>query len=103
MKTTILLGIVFESYEVLDILISYFAQLRGNFDFQLPMSLILFKFIQISVSDDGDNALRFALVDSTHHIRALCPFQLEDMGALAKRESFYWKFLKNPISTNVST
>ena len=100
--TTILLGIVFESFEVLDVLMTYFAKSNENVNFQLPMSIVLHKFVQI-ISSHDERKWSYAIVDSTHRIRAICSFQLENMGAVAKSDSLYWELLKTSISTKAST
>ena len=50
--TTLLLGIKIENCEVLDVLLQYFAQHHGIGNFQLPMSIALFKLIKITTAED---------------------------------------------------
>ena len=92
--TTLLLGIKFENYEVLDVLFQYFAQHHGIGNFQLPMSIDLFKLIKIITAED-ESKLSLAIVNSTNQIRAKCDFKLEDMRSLLKDNLQQWEFVKD--------
>ena len=92
--TTLLLGIKFENYEVLDVLLQYFAQHHGIGNFQLPMSIALFKLIKITTAE-GESKLSLAIVNSTNQIRAKCDFKLEDMRSLLKDNLQQWEFVKD--------
>ena len=92
--TTLLLGIKFENYEVLDVLFQYFAQHHGIGNFQLPMSIDLFKLIKIVTAED-ESKLSLAIVNSTNQIRAKCDFKLEDMRSLLKDNLQQWEFVKD--------
>ena len=92
--TTLLLGIKFENYEVLDVLLQYFAQHHGIGNFQLPMSIDLFKLIKIITAED-ESKLSLAIVNSTNQIRAKCDFKLEDMSSLLKDNLQQWEFVKD--------
>ena len=103
LETTILLAIVFESFDVLDVLIRYFSQHHGIVDLQLPMSLIFnLTSIQITTADDERN-LSLAIVDSTDQIRAKCDFELADMESLLKNDMHRWEFVTDSKSIKVST
>ena len=92
--TTLLLGIKIENCEVLDVLLQYFAQHHGIGNFQLPMSIDLFKLIKIITAED-DSKLSLAIVNSTNQIRAKCDFKLEDMRSLLKDNLQQWEFVKD--------
>ena len=92
--TTLLLGIKFENYEVLDVLFQYFAQHHGIGNFQLSMSIDLFKLIKIITAED-ESKLSLAIVNSTNQIRAKCDFKLEDMRSLLKDNLQQWEFVKD--------
>ena len=92
--TTLLLGIKFENYEVLDVLFQYFAKHYGIGNFQLPMSIDLFKLIKIVTAED-ESKLSLAIVNSTNQIRAKCDFKLEDMSSLLKDNLQQWEFVKD--------
>jgi len=90
--TTLLLGIKFGNYKVLDVLLQYFAEHHGIGNFQLPMSIDLFKLIKIITAEDK---LSLAIVNSTNQIRAKCDFKLEDMSSLLKDNLQQWEFVKD--------
>ena len=92
--TTLLLGIKFENYEVLDALFQYFTEHQGIGNFQLPMSIDLFKLIKIITAED-ESKLSLAIVNSTNQIRAKCDFKLEDMSSLLKDNLQQWEFVKD--------
>ena len=92
--TTLLLGIKFENYEVLDALFQYFTEHQGIGNFQLPMSIDLFKLIKIITAED-DSKLSLAIVNSTNQIRAKCDFKLENMRSLLKDNLQQWEFVKD--------
>ena len=92
--TTLLLGIKFENYKVLDVLLQHFAQHHEIGNFQLPMSIDLFKLIKIITAED-DSKLSLAIVNSTNQIRAKCDFKLEDMRSLLKDNLQQWEFVKD--------
>ena len=95
-----MLGIVFESLEVLDVLFKYFSQYDGIVN--LPMNAFLLKFIQITTADDERN-LSLAIVDSTNQIRAKCDFELADMESLLKNDMHRWEFVTDSKFIKVST
>ena len=94
LETTLLLGVKFKSYEVLDVLLQYFAQQNGIGNFQLPMSVDLFKLIKIITAED-ESKLSLAIVNSTNQIRAKCDFKVEDMSSLLKDNLQQWEFVKD--------
>ena len=103
LETTILLGIKFVSYEVLDVLFKFFPQHHGIVDLQLPMSLIFnLTSIQITTADDERN-LSLAIVDSTDQIRAKCDFELADLESLLKNDMHRWEFVTDSKFIKVST
>ena len=98
-----MLSIVFESFEVLDVLLKYFSQHHEIVGFQLPMSLIFnLTSIQITTTDDARN-LSFIIVDSTDQIRAKCDFELKDMESFLKKDMHRWEFVTDSKFTKVST
>ena len=105
LETTILLGIKFLSYKVLDVLFKNFPRHHGIVDLQLPMSLIFnLTSIQITTTDDERN-LSFVIVDNTDQIRAKCDFEFElkDMESFLKKDMNRWEFLTDSKFTKVST
>ena len=102
LETTILLAIVFESYEVLDLLPKYLAQHYGIIDFQLKMSISSLKSIQMTTADDERN-LSLAIVDGTDQIRAKCDFELKNMESLLKNDIHRWELVKDTKYLKVST
>mgnify|MGYP007048907552 CR=1 FL=1 len=94
LETTLLLGVKFESNKVMDVLLQYFAQHHGIGNFQLPMSIDLFKLIKIITAED-ESKLSLAIVNSTNQIRAKCDFKLEDMRSLLKDNLQQWEFVKD--------
>ena len=91
-----MLGIKIENCEVLDVLLQYFAQHHGIGNFQLPMSIDLFKLIKIITAED-DSKLSLAIVDSTNQIRAKskCDFKLEQIHSLLKNDVQAREFVKD--------
>ena len=105
LETTILLGIRFVNYEVLDVLFKFFPKHHGIVDLQLPMSLIFnLTSVQITTTDDERN-LSFVIVDNTDQIRAKCDieFELKDMESFLKKDMHRWEFVTDSKFTKVST
>ena len=98
LETTILLAIVFESFEVLDVLTKYFSQHHGIVD--LP--ILLLNFIHITTADDERN-LSLAIVDSNDQIRAKCDFELKDMQSILKINFHRLELVKETKYLKVST
>ena len=105
LETTLLLGIKFVSYEVLDVLFKFFPKHHGIVDLQLPMSLIFdLTSIQITTTDD-ERSLSLVIVDNTDQIRAKCDFEFElkDMESFLKKDMHRWEFVTDSKFTKVST
>ena len=98
-----MLSIVFESFEVLDVLFKYFSQHHGIVD--LPIHLL--NFVHITTADDERNLSLAIVDDSTDQIRAKCDFELKNMESLLKNDlkndMHQWELVTDTKYLKVST